>query len=141
MTSDRRKPNSPPDTNRGRDRASDIGGEEIRDDDGLLVDEYTSEAFDDPEALDALDVPRALVDESVLDEVADAGDGVREVDPSQAAPPEEGDMGLGAEPHSPDELADAALGHELRGRRAVTRDDEVHGERLLDRAPGEDDAR
>ncbi len=134
MTSPRRNPSEPDD---------DIGGEEIRDDDGLLVDEYTSEAYDDPDALDVMDVPRALVDDAVLDELPDSGSGLNEVDPHSATrssmrPADgEGDMGLGAEPRSPEELADAAIGRELRGRRAVTRDDEEHGERLLDRAPGE----
>ena len=133
MTSPHRKPNN-------KDEQNDkIGGEEIRDDEGLLVDEYTSEAFGDPDALDALDVPRALVDEAVLDDVADAGGGIDEVDPTAGSLEEEGDMGLGAEPRSPEELADAAIGRELRGRRGVTRDDEVHGEHLLDRAPGEED--
>lgn len=128
----RRKPSSEDD---------DIGGEEIRDDEGLLVDEYTSEAFDDPDALDVMDVPRALVDESVLTDLPDTGISLNEVDPASGmrSADDEGDMGLGAEPRSSDELADAAIGRELRGRRAVTRDDEEHGERLLDRAPGEDE--
>lgn len=127
--------------------AEQIGGEEIRDDDGLLVDEYTSEAYDDPDALDAMDVPRALEDESVLEEIADDDDlnGIVEVDllmggeatdrvdgGSRRAAIDEADMGLGAEPHTPEELADAAIGRALRGPAGVTRDDEVHGEGLLD---------
>jgi hypothetical protein len=129
MTSPRRNPTD----------AEDIDGEEMRDDDGLLVDEYSSEAFDDPDALDVMDVPRALVDESVLNELPDTGSGLNEVDPHSAilSADDEGDMGLGAEPRSPEELADAAIGRELRGRRGVTRDDELHGDRLLDSVPGE----
>jgi hypothetical protein len=139
MTSPRRKPNSVQ-GERSNEQPSEIGGDEIRDDDGLLVDEYTSEAFGDPDALDALDVPRALVDESVLEDVPDTGGGMNEVDPAAASlDEEEGDMGLGAEPRSTEELADAAIGRELRGKRAVTRDDEEHGEHLLDRAPGENE--
>jgi len=135
MTSARRKRN---DRRVGPER---IGGEEIRDDDGLRVDEYTSDAYDDPEALDALDVPRALTDESVLTDVADPGSQLVEIDPDGSSSPtdDEAKMGLGAEPRSPEELADAAIGRELRGRRGVTRDGEVHGEGLLDRAPGEAD--
>jgi hypothetical protein len=139
MTSPRRKPNSSQ-GDRPDEQPGGIGGEEIRDDEGLLVDEYSSEAFGDPNALDALDVPRALVDESVLEDVPDTGGGLDEVDPTAASlDEEEGDMGLGAEPRSTEELADAAIGRELRGKRGVTRDDEEHGEHLLDRAPGEDE--
>lgn len=154
MSSRRRKPNdsNEPSLNPEPLAADDIGGEEIRDDEGLLVDEYTSEAYDDPEALDALDVPMALDDESVLDQIADGGDGIEEVELSAGGaamdtvdtgarrpPIDMADMGLGAEPRTPEELADAAIGHELRGRGAVTRDDELHGERLLDAPDGDAD--
>jgi hypothetical protein len=139
-------------------RQGNVGGEEIRDDDGLLVDEYSSEAFGDPDALDALDIPAALEDEDVLEDIADDSDGIEEVDVLAAgqamdtvdsgarrpAPTDEAEMGLGAEPRSPEELEDAAIGRALRGRAGVTRDDEVHGERLLDdpeeSARDEDDA-
>lgn len=152
MSSRRRNQNEDdePSMNREDLAADDIGGEEIRDDEGLLVDEYTSEAYDDPDALDVLDVPMALDDESVLDQVPDTGDGIEEVEPASCEtvdtvdtgarkrPGDDADMGFGAEPRSTDELADAAIGRELRGRASVTRDDEVHGERLLD-APDEEE--
>lgn len=106
---------------------------QLRDDDGLIVDEYTSDAFDDPDAIDALDVPRARASDARLDDIEDAGDGIEEVSLADMRADDVADMGLGAEPHSPEELERAAIGRELRGRKGVTRDDEVHGERLLDR--------
>lgn len=107
---------------------------QIHDDEGLLLDEYSAEAFDDPDAVDALDVAESLDPETVLSDVADPGDGITEI--ALADLPmhdDDAEMGLGAEPRTPEELERAAIGRELRGRRAVTRDDEVHGERLLDR--------
>jgi hypothetical protein len=118
---------------------------QVHDEDGLVVDEYTSEAFDDPDDLDAMDVPAALVNESVLDEIADDADGIEEVDVAAGGAPmdtvdtgarrpanDDADMGFGAEPRSPEELERAAIGGALKGKAGVTRDDEVHGERLLD---------
>ncbi|WP_309669598.1 hypothetical protein [Gemmatimonas sp.] len=49
---------------------------------------------------------------------------------------DDADMGLGAEPRSAEELEDAAIGHELKGAAGVTRDDEVHGERMFDSPDG-----
>lgn len=106
---------------------------QIRDDDGLIVDEYTAEAFDDPDAIDALDLPRGLASDARLDNIEDAGDGIEEVSLADVRADDIAEMGLGAEPHSPEDLERAAIGRELRGRKGVTRDDEVHGERLLDR--------
>lgn len=123
------------------------------DDAGLINDEYTDDSLDDPFALDALDVPGALQDESVLADVAQGtGDGIEELDLSSVRTSfdnepdgtathkvvDDAEMGLSAEPHTPEELADAAIGHELRGRGAVRRDDELHGEFLLDPLPDED---
>lgn len=114
-------------------------------DDGLVNDEYSDDSLEEVNSLDALDVPSALQDDSVLNEMADDSDGIEELDVlAREANPrvddggnrrhniDDAEMGLGAEPHSTDELADAAIGHELRGRQAVTRDDQVHGERLFD---------
>ncbi len=106
---------------------------QVRDDEGLIVDEYTAEAFDDPDAIDALDLPRALTSDARLDNVEDTGDGIEEISLADVRADDVADMGLGAEPHSPEDLERAAIGRELRGRKGVTRDDEVHGERLLDR--------
>jgi hypothetical protein len=128
----------------------------IRDDEGHVVDEYTSDTFDDPDDLDALDVPAALLDESVLADIADEADGIEEVELAPGGAPmdtidggvrrvvsDDADMGLGAEPRSAEELEQAAIGDALRGRAGVTRDDDVHGARLLDSpeaAAADDDA-
>jgi len=53
---------------------------ELRDDEGLLIDEYTSDAFDDLEVHDALDTPALLEPESMLTEVPDAMHGIEEVE-------------------------------------------------------------
>lgn len=91
----------------------------VRDADGLVVDEYSDEALERDVGMDALDQRGALDVTDVLDEVAD-----------------DADMGLGAEPRSAEELEDAAIGHELKGAAGVTRDDEVHGERMFDSPDG-----
>lgn len=133
-----------------RDNARDNAPND--DDAGLINDEYTDDSLDDPFALDALDVPAALEDESVLVDMADDSDGIEELDVRSARTTldndqdgtavhrvvDDAEMGLAAEPHTPEELADAAIGHELRGRGAVRRDDELHGELLFDRIPDED---
>jgi hypothetical protein len=124
-------------------------------DEGIIHDEYTDPELDDVHELDALDVPGALVDEGILDEMADDADGIEELDVlpvsgrimdtvdtgarmgARRAANDEADMGFGAEPRSPEELEDASIGHELRGRGAVTRDDELHGELLLDSPDGD----
>ncbi|MEO7520996.1 MAG: hypothetical protein ABIW79_04195, partial [Gemmatimonas sp.] len=113
-------------------------------DDGIIRDEYTDPSLEGVDGLDALDVPRALRSDRVLADVADGADGIVEIDLHPGAAPmdtvdsgarhhvtDDVDMGFGAEPHSTDELADATIGHELRGRGAVTRDDEVHGELMF----------
>jgi hypothetical protein len=121
-------------------------GQDEPSEEGLVNDEYTDPSLEGVDRLDALDVPAALFSERMLADVADGSDGIEEIDlyPGGAEMdtvdtgarhhgiPDEGDMGFGAEPHSPEELADAAIGHALRGRGAVTRDDEVHGELLFD---------
>ncbi|MGQ0646386.1 MAG: hypothetical protein ACT4P7_02375 [Gemmatimonadaceae bacterium] len=43
---------------------------------------------------------------------------------------DEAEMGLGGEPHSADELAERAIGHEIKGPRGTTRDGEAHGRYL-----------
>ena len=109
----------------------------------IRIDEYIDDKYDVRE-LDALDVPYALRNESVLDDVADSSDGIEEVDVLSSTDDEtvdsgmrrhasdEANMGLGAEAHSAEELEDAALGDALPGRRGVTRDNEVHGSGFLD---------
>jgi hypothetical protein len=111
-----------------------LGDTELRDAEGLLLDEYTSAAYGTPDALDALDVPFIRLAESVLESLPAPEEevtGLVELE-QFAAEEEPAEMGLGAEPHSADELAEAALGHELGGPRGVTRESQLHGERLLD---------
>jgi len=106
----------------------------VRDADGLVVDEYSDDTFISADDMDALDRPRTLDDTDALAEVPDEGDGITEIDLSGSNQNDMGDadMGLGAEPRSAEELEEAAIGHELRGPAGVTRDDEVHGERMFD---------
>ena len=112
---------------------------------GLIHDEYTDDSFEDVDSIDALDVRSALRDERLLDDLADDSDGIEEMDvlPVSAGmdtidsgarhrPNDDAEMGLGAEAHSAEELEEAALGHELRGKAAHMRDGEVHGEMLFD---------
>ena len=126
-------------------------GQDEPSDEGIVHDEYTDPSLEGVDELDALDVPAALRSERVLADVADGSDGIEEIDlhPGGQAMDtvdtgarrhmtDEGDMGFGAEPHTPEELADSVIGHALRGRGAVTRDDEVHGELLFD-SPDDDD--
>jgi hypothetical protein len=133
-----------PEPKRDQDEPSDP-------DDGLVHDEYTDPSLEGVDRLDALDVPMALRDLNVLDDVADYTDGIEEVDDHLGGDvmdtvdtgarhrgiPDEGDMGFGAEPRTVEELEDASIGSALKGRGAVTRDDEVHGEALLD-SPDDD---
>lgn len=133
------------------DSAPDVVPDEPSDE-GIIHDEYTDPDFVDTEP-DALDMPLALRREGLLDGVADDADGIEAIDtqPSGAVmdtvdtgarhrtEDNDGEMGIAAEPHSVDELEDAAIGHELRGARAHTRDDEVHGERMFDSPDAPDD--
>jgi hypothetical protein len=110
------------------------------------IDEYIDDKYDVNE-LDALDVPSALLSEEVLGDIPDDGDGIEEhdvlastIDDDETVDTgyrrhhvEEGDMGLGAEPHSAEELEEAALGEEARHSRGIIRDNEAHGRGLLDR--------
>lgn len=109
----------------------------------VRIDEYIDDKYDVRE-LDALDVPYALRSDALLDDVADDSDGIEEVDVLSSHDDvtvdsgvrrharDDADMGLGAEPHSAEELDQAALGDALPGRRGVTRDNELHGRALLD---------
>jgi hypothetical protein len=109
----------------------------------IKIDEYIDDKYDVKE-LDALDVPYALRSEALLDDVADGSDGIEEIDVLASQDEEtvdtgmrrhtrdDANMGLGAEPHSAEELEEAALGDALPGRRGITRDNEIHGRGLLD---------
>jgi len=138
-------PNVDASTERAASQSTDEATGEVRDADGLIVDEYSDDAFQAENAGDALDVSSALVGDGMLDEIADTSDGISEIDvtPGAAAmdtidtgarqkPTADGEMGLGAEPHSADDLQRASIGRALKGRLGVTRDGEVHGERMFD---------
>ena len=119
-------------------------------DDGILHDEYTGDPKSD-DGIDALDATTALVGEELLDSIAAGTNGIEELESADDADSvdtvdsgarqprsDDGEMGLGVEAHSADELAEAALGHSLRGPNATSRDGDQHGERFLDSpdAPG-----
>ena len=53
---------------------------QLRDANGLLIDEYVDESIRHEPGSDALDNPTALTDDQILDEVADARDGIEEID-------------------------------------------------------------
>ncbi len=109
----------------------------VHDANGLVVDEYSDDTFDTSDDVDALDRRGALENADVLSVVTDDDDGITEIDLSELKTDDgHADMGLGAEPRSADELDDAAIGHELKGAAGVTRDDEVHGERMFDSPDG-----
>lgn len=137
--------------------------DEARTKEGFIIDEYSSEVdnldsgdpskqkHNDEPRIDALDVPSALTDVEQVDDLAADVDGVVEMPITQSSvvdtvdsgarqkPTDDGEMGLGAEPHTAEELELAAIGDALRGRAAVTRDGEEHGERFLDKPSRADD--
>jgi hypothetical protein len=82
--------------------------------------------MEDDDSIPELDAAEAIADSETItsDETVDSG--------ARRIRRDDAEMGFGAEPRSIDELADATLGHELRGLRATQRDDEQHGESLLD---------
>ena len=53
---------------------------QLHDADGLLVDEYSNPGMRHEPASDALDDPASLVNEEVLDNVADGESGIEEID-------------------------------------------------------------
>ena len=53
---------------------------QLHDADGLLVDEYSNPEMRHKPASDALDDPAALVNEKVLDNIADGESGIEEID-------------------------------------------------------------
>lgn len=118
---------------------------EVRDRDGLLVDEYSDDSLADQPSQDALDLPKALVSEAMIEELSDASDGIsprevrRRVDVmdtvdsgARQTPSDDGEMELGPESHSAEDLERASIGRALKGAAGVTRDGEPHGERLFD---------
>lgn len=82
--------------------------------------------MEDDESIPELDVGDDIASSARVsgDETTDSG--------VRRRPNSDAEMGLGAEPRDADELADAAIGRALGGDAGVTRDDEAHGEHLLD---------
>ena len=121
-----------------------------RDAEGLIVDEYSDASFVHESGSDALDRKQRLVSDSRLDD-AERTDGIEEIegvdgnddhDTVDEGAPRGGTHRSTTsdilDAHSPDELKEGAIGHELHGRAGVTRDDVVHGEGLLDSPDGAD---
>ncbi len=88
--------------------------------------EQLQDLMENDDSIPELDAADAISESETMttDETVDTG--VRRLRRDDA------EMGFGAEPRSIDELADAALGREGRDRRATKRDDEQHGEGMLD---------
>ena len=114
---------------------------QLYDADGLLVDEYSDESLDDDPSLDALDVPAAIVDDAILDDAADVGDGIQEIAAVEADAEElnldgvlrDGDPAAEDEineAHSVEDLERATVGHATRLTDGP--DGPAHGERFLD---------
>ena len=118
---------------------------QLRDADGLLVDEYSDPSISHKPGTDALDNPTALTSDAVLDDVAMIGEGIQEIDVVDDGVEAEslGDGGrrVGVDqatddaasgPHSADELARLTIGDETTGRTIARVGNEPHGEDLLD---------
>ena len=121
-----------------------------RDAEGLIVDEYSDASFVPEAGSDALDRKENLVSDERLED-AENTDGIEEIEDIDGDEDrdtvDEGAPRGGThrsttsdilEAHSPDELKERAIGHELHGRAGVTRDNVVHGEGLLDSPDGPD---
>ena len=115
---------------------------QLYDAEGLVVDEYSDESLDSNPSLDALDVPAAMVDEAILDDAADVGDGIEEIAtvdsggeelnldgvvPAAGDPASEDEI---YEAHSVEDLERATVGHATRLTDGP--DGTAHGERFLD---------
>jgi|GEM_PF-3501834 len=96
-----------------------------RDEKGLLNDEYSDDAFVDPDRIDALDMPQLLEGERALEEVSADHDGIEAVpstvDAMLESPQSTSDdghvlhgdgneMGIGTELYSVDDLERATIG-------------------------------
>lgn len=88
--------------------------------------EQLQDLMENDDSIPELDAADAIAESETItaDETVDSG--VRRLRRDDA------EMGFGAEPRSIDELADAALGREGRDRRHTRRDDEQHGEGIVD---------
>lgn len=88
--------------------------------------EQLQDLMEEDESIPEMDVGDAIAASETItaDETVDSG--------ARRMRRDEATMAFGSEPRTIDELADDVLGRELRGREATERDDEQHGERLLD---------
>ena len=118
---------------------------EVRDAEGLLVDEYSDATIQHEPGSDALDNPTALASDEVLDDVAMIGDGIQEMDVVDDGVEAEslGDGGRrvgvdtaseddAQEAHSADDLARVTIGDTSTGQPAPRTGKQAHGEELLD---------
>lgn len=132
------------------DESTDAATGEVRDADGLLVDEYSDESLDDNDSLDALDVTSVVLDETALAGLSSQADGTSEresgvgqvvvdtVDTgARSEGTDDGEVAIGAEVSSVDELARLSIGQRRDGELRGTREGERHGEQLLD-SPDDD---
>jgi hypothetical protein len=124
--------------NRTQQAAAAAGNGEVRDDDGLLVDEYSDDALVDGSRIDALDVPDALVSDGVLagaagplqaEETLEIGNGPYADVQDDTLPEEQradsDDLGSSSEePHSIDQLAAESISTLRRTARGAMRDDQ-----------------
>ena len=126
--------------------ASEGADGQVRDADGLLMDEYSDASIVHQPGTDALDDPSALTSDAILDDVAMTGGGPQEIDVIEDDVEAEalGDGGRrvgidqaneddAATPHSADDLARVTIGDETPdGTRAARASRRNHGEHLLD---------
>lgn len=135
------------DLGRGDPGDADIPADaDVTDEEGVSLGEEIETRERSPmqeaQGADALDghvlVDKPAVEDvplDAVDEIAAVGrrDDYRTTDSGDRRPRvDNADMGLGAEPRSPEELEDAAIGKGLSPNRGVTRDGESHGSRFLD---------
>lgn len=115
---------------------------ELRDADGLLIDEYSDDSLTTPEGNDALDDPAVLTSDRFLDTVADDVDGIAEMelvnaresalgDGARRSRKDQGTRDESREPHSADDLQRVTVGSKAR-RAAASKEEQAHGEDLLD---------
>ena len=117
---------------------------EVRDADGLIVDEYSDASIEHELAPDALEDPATLMSEEGIDDAADGGAGIEDVDPVEASADaellDEGGQHVGLdhrtddeidEAHSAEDLERATVGHATRLTDGPD-GTQMHGEQFLD---------
>lgn len=115
---------------------------ELRDADGLLIDEYSDDTLATPSGNDALDDPTVLTNDRFLDTVADDVDGIAEMDlvnsreaalgdGARRVRKDQGTRDESREPHSADDLQRVTVGKKSRRHPQVDAEG-PHGEALFD---------